>query len=266
VVLFRHHGNFVPQELTHTIQISKTEKIFDTVIQRLGKRIIVPSSGILNILKSEGKWQMNKFEIIPYIYNFNLFPKAEKEKVEAIQKLYPAEFRLLSCSRLIPLKRPLLTIQLAEKLIAKGFNLTLFVMDAGSLEESLKAYVRSKNLEKQIIFLGFKTDFINYFSAIDILVHPSLTEASSSTVKELGLLKKAVIVCEGVGDFDDYIQDNVNGIKVSKSETEGQMLAALEKLMTDSNFRYKLGNNLHDTVVQKFDKSEDIIQLYLREC
>jgi len=40
----------------------------------------------------------------------------------------------------------------------------------------------------------------------------------------------------------------------------------VEKLLTEEKLRQKLGNNLHDTVISNFDKSEKVIQLYLKEC
>jgi glycosyltransferase involved in cell wall biosynthesis len=48
-------------------------------------------------------------------------------------------------------------------------------------------------------------------SAADLIVHPSITEASSSLIKEAGLVNKPVIVCSGVGDFDQYIEHDKNG-------------------------------------------------------
>ena len=53
--------------------------------------------------------------------------------------------------------------------------------------------------------VGFREDFVNYMAAADLLIHPSLTEASNNVVKEMGLLQKGVAVCRHVGDFNDFI-------------------------------------------------------------
>ena len=52
-------------------------------------------------------------------------------------------------------------------------------------------------------------------AACDLMIHPSLSDASNSAIKEMGLLSKAVAVCSEVGDFDEYIVNDVNGFLMS---------------------------------------------------
>jgi len=84
-------------------------------------------------------------------------------------------------------------------------------MDDGTLRPKLEDFINENNLGGHIYMVGFKEDFINYMAASDMLIHPSVTEASNNVVKEMGLMEKAVAVCRNVGDFNDYIEENRNG-------------------------------------------------------
>ena len=111
--------------------------------------------------------------------------------------------------------------------------------------------------------LGFKTNFVDLMAAADVLVHPSLTEASNSAVKEMGMLEKAVIVCEGVGDFNDYIENGVNGFLISTKDTEVHLEKIMREMYSNKHDLKKIGMNLRDTVHAKFDRSEKIFNMYL---
>ena len=151
-----------------------------------------------------------------------------------------------------------------KKLVGEGYDIKMIVLDEGFEKDTLSQYIVDNNLTDDIFMLGFKTDFINYMAASDLLIHPSLTEASNSAVKEMGVLKKAVAVCSSVGDFDDYIVDEYNGFLMSPNDTEKYIEELLRKVYKNKKSLEWMGKNLYNTVIQKFNLSDDIVEEYIK--
>lgn len=261
VFIFRHHFKFV-QGFKGTVELNKTEAFFDKVINLLAKEIIVPSSGVYNGMKEYEKVNMNKVKILPYFYDFSLYGKPNVENVEKIKQRYPAHLRLIMCARLIPLKRHIEVFPMIKKLKEEGLDIKMFVLDEGPEKENLEKYIKDNHLEETIIMLGFRRDFLDYMAASDVLIHPSLTEASNSVVKEMGLMEKAVIVCEKVGDFDDYIVHNENGILIPRDFTQEQLLQIIRDFYQNKEKIALLGKNLRSTVMTKFGYTSENLKVY----
>jgi glycosyltransferase involved in cell wall biosynthesis len=262
-IIFRHHFKFNVFSNDFKLSANRTEVLFDKIINMLAKEIIVPSSGVYNGMIDFEKVNKSKLKILPYIYNFDEYAKPDEQIVSQIKELYPCKLRLLMCSRLIPFKRHYLVFPIINKLVKQGYDIKLMVLDEGPEKENLENYINENELQKHISMLGFRSDFINYMAASDLLIHPSLTEASNSSVKEMGLLKKTVAVCSKVGDFDDYIINEANGFLLNPLDTEIHLEELLVKIYSNNYLLIEMGENLHDTVLNTFNRSPKIINRYL---
>ena len=140
-------------------------------------------------------------------------------------------------ARLIPFKRHALVFPVVRDLVGEGLDVRMFVLDEGPERERLEGFVRAHRLEDRIIMLGFRTDSWTTWP-LDLLIHPSLTEASSSVVKEMALLGKTAIVCQGVGDFDEYLVHGRNAFLVPRS-TDGSEIAAILRRSIPSRIAWK---------------------------
>jgi len=240
-----------------------TEVVFDKVINRLSKVLIVPSLGVYNAILKYERINRSKMRIIPYMYDFKKYNKPDAEKVEELQKKYESRLLLLMCSRLVKFKRHYIVLPIIKKLIAEGLDIKLMILDEGPEEDSIKKYITDNWLSEHVFLLGYRNDFINFMAASDILIHPSLSEASNSTVKEMGLLKKPVAVCSMIGDFDEYIVNGRNGFLLSPNNTEVELEKLLREIYNNKNVLRSLGENLHDTVITKFNRSNEILEKYL---
>lgn len=108
-------------------------------------------------------------------------------------------------------------------------------------------------MENHIFLLGNRSNVLDYLSAADLLLHLSETEASNSVVKEAGLAKKPVIVCERVGDFEDYIVHGQNGFLVNKEEPVSAATAIVTNYCALPAELKEIGLNLQHTVLKQFD-------------
>lgn len=250
-VIYRHH----------LVEDNRTSKLFDRIINRLAKKIVVPSSVIQQKMILEEGVKPAKVHLIPYVYDFSRF-EFSPDRVSTIKKSYQAQLLVLLCGRFVPLKRNHLAIEAVGKLVKEGKDVKLLALDSGPVLEDCVALVKKEGLEKHVFFIGYSPYAMDYIAACDVLVHPSFTEASNNTVKEAALFSKTVIVCEGVGDFSDFILHRQNGYLVKRDEPLPGIVEALEEIY-DEKSPAGLGDNLKQTVLQKFDKSSGTIYKHL---
>ncbi len=261
-VIFRHHCNFI---VSGTTQQNKTEKLFDKIIQMLSKIIIIPSLGVRNEIERYETKNMKKYVILPYIYDFSKYASPNCDKVAAIKKQFDAELILLYSSRFIELKRPFVALNVLKILVDKGLNIKLLILDDGPLRQDMERFIHANNLSSNAFIIGFRRDYIDFFQACDILIHPSLTDASNSTVKEMALFEKCVITCRDTGDFDEYIINNENGFLVSKESTADEMVKIVTELYGNRKKMTDVGVKLKHDVLSKFSNSTKIIEKYIKE-
>jgi glycosyltransferase involved in cell wall biosynthesis len=263
VINFRHHFKFSKGNFGIKLNINRNELMFDKVINLLSKKIVVPSMGVYNGMEQHEKVKISKVSIIPYLYHFSQYKQPILQHVNNIKELYPAKLHVIMVARLIPFKRHLQILPIYKKMIAAGYDIQIFILDEGSEKDKIRKYIDDHHLQKRIHLVGFTTKFLDYMMASDILIHPSLTEASNNVVKEMGLMKKAVAVCKGVGDFDEYIINEKNGFLMNIEDPEKDVEVILNSLYINKNKSITIGEELYKTIQTKFGNStEQVIKLY----
>ena len=262
VIVFRHHFKFSRGKLGVTLKVNKNELLFDQVINLLAKKIIVPSSGVRNGMINFEKANSKKIQIIPYIYDFKQYGKPDLKIVQQLKAQYPCRLRIIMVARLIPFKRHILALEVYKNLIKNGLDIQVLILDEGPERVNIDRFIIKNKLESKIHLIGYTTNFLSYMEACDLLIHPSLTEASNNVVKEIGLLKKAVAVCKNVGDFDEYIIDQKNGFLLDIENTEEDIQKVIEDLYGDKNKLQKVGESLSKTIINKFTDNSFPISLY----
>ncbi|MEL6561538.1 MAG: glycosyltransferase family 4 protein [Bacteroidota bacterium] len=263
VICFRHHFKFFSKSQQKSAVVNKNEKFGDRLINLLARKIVVPSSGVYNGMLNQENVRESKLSIIPYIYDFAQYGKPDTDAVEEIKKATPAKLRLIMVSRLIPLKRHIIVLPLVKELLSENLNLHLYILDEGPEKERIESYIREHGLTEAVTMLGFRTDFLDYMAASDLIIHPSITEASNSAVKEMALLSKSAIVCKKVGDFDDYILHRINGYLCDIDEFAKEAKEIIQELYNDPKHISQLGENLNQTVLEKFSVNEETMDKYL---
>ena len=260
VIIFRHHFDYIlPSEKKSG---STNERIGSEIINKLAKKIVVPCSTVYNGMVQYESVPPSKLSIIPYYYDFSLYSVPEAKEVQKIKEQYSCKLLLLFSSRMVPLKRHSIGLEIVASLIRKNYDIKMLITDEGPEKDKLLTFVSENNLSDHVIFIGYTTKLINYIKACDILVHPSLTDASNSTVKEIGLQEKAVIVCKGVGDFDDYIINGFNGYSVAPESTKDDMEKIIIDLYNDPDQIKHIGQALRKTVLDTFSISRAAINTY----
>jgi len=232
-------------------------------VGKLAKEIVVPSLEVYNGMIKYEKIKAKKIAIIPYIYDFEKYKKPDTDEVRSIRNEYATDLLILTASRMIKMKRHALVLPVFKKLLDEGYSIKVLLLDNGEEKENLQKYVEQNNLGNSIFFLGYRPNITDYLSAADLLVHPSYTEASSSLVKEFGLMKKPVIVCSGVGDFDQYIVNGENGYIVNPPDEAKEFEEHIRFVYHHREESVAAGKRLHERVMELFSPNEKTMGLYL---
>ncbi|MBL7739736.1 MAG: glycosyltransferase family 4 protein [Chitinophagaceae bacterium] len=266
VLPFRHHAEsafYAEYGKQFSMKRNKNEVWFDRIINRLAKRIVIPSSGVWYGMERYERCNMKKVILAPYIYDFSSYARPDKFQVEKLKEKYPATLRLIMVSRMVPTKQHQVVFSIVQKLIAEGLSVRMIVMDDGPLKGELEAFIKKHGLHEHIIMVGFRTDFINFMDAADLLIHPSLTEASNNVVKELALLEKGVAVCKDVGDFNDYIVNERNGFLIDRKNLAASIESIIRKAYADKAGLSKMGAELKKDVLRLFSDNPENRQRFI---
>lgn len=159
--------------------------------------------------------------------------RANKDTVDALRKKYSIEegdFVVGIMARIEEVKGHIYLIEAAEKMIKNGKNIKVLIIGTGALEESLKAKVKEKGLEKNIIFTGFVKNVNEILSILDVQANASFgTEATSLSLLE-GMSLGIPAVVSNYGGNPGVITDGENGY-IFKLKDSDDMARCLEKLM-----------------------------------
>ena len=245
-ILCRHHSDCA------YLDNNRREKFFDKVINTLGREFIVPSQKVYDQMVHTERVRGKKIYLIRYAYDFGSYPQPEERAVHAIRAAYPASLLLVKIARLIPEKRHVVLFGVMKQLVARGLDVKLLVLSDGPLRSELSQSIAENQLQKHIFMLGYKTDVMNYIQAADLVVHVSESEASSNLAKEVGLLEKPLVLCNDVGDFSEYLSNDVHVKFVNKQDPARELEDLLTRFYHDRSIMHSLGVNLRKVVLERF--------------
>lgn len=174
----------------------------------------------------------------------------------------------LSCwigmlSELHPTKRIDDAIRAFAYIVPRHPNTGLFIISEGEERKKLENLVRDLHLGGSVVLLGFIQDAPQYFSAFDMFVHASQSEALSLAVLEAGCASLPV-VATSVGGIPEIIPNDNYGLLVRPRDPK-ELAAAIESIMRDPRRAAELGENLHTRVRHSFSKRKmvsDTLALY----
>lgn len=244
LITFRHHD------------FSRNQNSFygDKLINIFSPLQVVPARSIARHMFACENVTPGRIQILKYSYDFDEYGNPFPEAAANIKTKYGSPLVSL-VSRMVPEKRHDLIIDAISYLHSRGVDVRCIFLDKGGEESDLKAKVQALGLEERIYFVGFVKNVTDYVYASDILVHPSVAEASCSVVKEAGRLSVPVIACSEVGDFDEYLVDGHNSLLLTVECGAIEWANKIEALLKNPSLRCHLGKNLSHSVFAEFSDS-----------
>jgi glycosyltransferase involved in cell wall biosynthesis len=234
--------------------------LFYRLTYRLARKIIVVSGRAAQYMEKVENVPRSKIIKINLAYDFSLYAMPNPDKVLEIRRDVGSKLVLLTVCRLTKYKRADLSIKLLKTLVHVGMDVKLILLGSGEEEVNLKKLAEAEGVMDKMVMPGYVANVIDYLAASDFLIHPSVLESSCVIVKEAGITDKPVIVCNGVGDFDEYLVHDVNGFITAKDNFVSEAMEIIK-----SNYLNKLkleliGRNLHQRVLELFSVDKIIHQ------
>jgi len=230
----------------------KKAKWLNKIVNYLTPVKVAPSSVVKNFMIFKEGVPPKQIVRVNYGYNFDQYEKPDPAEVSKIKKAYPAQLLILSIARLVAAKRHREMFEVVSQLKKDGIDCKLVCLGSGPMEKEIQQLIFDMGLDKSVFLEGNRDNIFDYIEAADVFLHLSSTEASNSAVKEAALCKKTVIVCKGVGDFEDYIQQWKNGFLVHKENPVPEAYAILKKIYTKELDKQEIGSQFFETVTSIF--------------
>jgi glycosyltransferase involved in cell wall biosynthesis len=174
---------------------------------RFAYHVIVVSARAKEYMIREEGVPAEKITHINLAYDFDEYTEPAAGEVERVAARMPGKVRLLTVGRLTKYKRPEAALFTLKELRTRGVDAGLTILGRGEEEANLKGLAGELGIEKHVLFDGYVERVVPYMKAANFLVHASELESSCVVVKEAALAGLPVIVCSGIGDFDEYLEN-----------------------------------------------------------
>jgi glycosyltransferase involved in cell wall biosynthesis len=250
----------VPVIITEEIGIpshSKLARFIFNIIYKLSDFVVGESQIVIDNLKNNYTIRENKLKVLS---NFALF----KNSQETIFTTKSAAFRIVSVSRLEPVKNIEGIIKVVEKLNQQKYVVKYSIVGEGSATEALKELVKKLNLENEVEFVGFQKETEKYYLNSDVYILNSFSEGFSNSLLEAMYLKKMCITTN-VGAASEMIQNDTNGWIIPVNDENELYKKIKTAIELNSETRKNIENNAKKTVVENFSLQNHIdklMQLY----
>jgi glycosyltransferase involved in cell wall biosynthesis len=250
----------VPVIIAEEIGIPNHSKLAKTVfnlIYKLSDFVVGESHSVVENLKINYQIKQNKLQVIP---NFTLFATDEK----AFSTNKNDVFRIVSVSRLEPVKNIEGIIKVMKKLQQQKFTFKYTIVGEGSSSQVLKELVKELNLENEVEFVGYQKDTEKYYLDSDVYILNSFSEGFSNSLLEAMYLKKMCITTN-VGAASEIIKNDINGWIIPVNDENELYQKIITCIKLNSEDRKNIGNNAKKTVVENYSLQnhvDKLLQLY----
>ncbi len=138
---------------------------------------------------------------------------------------------IIDVAMLIPRKRPMDVISAIEILNRKGYDIALYLLGNGELEEELKNYIADKGISN-VFFTGRipQNRVAEYLAASDIFLIASENDASPKALNEAMNFELPIVVSDAVETLDQLLKPGINGYSFSVGNV-GEMANCIESII-----------------------------------
>lgn len=156
-----------------------------------------------------------------------------------------------------------LLISAVERLIESGLDIELAIIGEGDQREQLESQIAASAHADRFHLLGYRSDTIALYEAMDLYVLSSLREGLPNVVLE-AMAMEVPVVATRIAGVPKLIQDRENGLLVSSGSVE-ELEQAMREMMSNDVLRAELTKNARQTIETEFSFSvrmEKIRKIY----
>jgi len=242
--------------------------------------IVVSKQQSIEIGKTFRVGRPGQIKVIPLGLDLDVFTDHAKRRARFRHELCIPDDAILVgiVGRLTEIKNHKMFLNVAARLKAidpacrRQGAVRFIIIGEGSLRESLEAQRQSLGLDKDVIFVGGRSDPEYFYPALDVVALTSRNEGTPLTLIE-AMANERPVVATSVGGVVDLLGDVIedgpyqvcwHGISVPADDEES-FVAALSRIIRDRSLRQELGTRGLEFVEVNYSRErllEDIKGLY----
>lgn len=212
----------------------------DRALSRVwARRLVAVSSSIATFLRD--KFVVDRIICIHNGVDLERLRIIEEKgrEIKSFLKIEANETVVGTVGRLSSVKAQDRLLRAAQQLILAGYKVRVLLVGEGPMEQSLKALTKHLALDRVVVFTGHQEQVIDYLSAMDVFVLPSLSEGIPMALLEALALERPVVATR-VGGIPEVIEDGVNGLLVDPGDTS-LLARSIRELIEDRSRAIGLG-------------------------
>ncbi len=141
-------------------------------------------------------------------------------------------------------------LEASKYLLKDNKKIMFLIAGSGTLEDSMKTYIKENHLQDNVKMLGFISDINSFYNVLDINVLTSYSESFPYALLEGARLKKAT-VATSVGGIPEMIKDNETGFLV-KPHNSKELAKKINILLKDKNLMSSFGESFYKYAYDHF--------------
>lgn len=204
------------------------------------RKIICVSDAIANMVKPEIR---NQSKVITIHSSSGLVPLPPTERKSVKKELNLPENAVLigNVSALADHKDYPVFLQTAAQLLKNRDNLHFIIAGEGPLEQHLKSMCAALGLEKNVHFLGFRSDIANILPQLDLFLFTSKTEGLGTTLID-ALRCEVPVVATNAGGVGEIILNEKTGLLCPVGDINS-LATSVEKILNNDALQQSLKTN-----------------------
>ena len=252
VILTRHH--------TQEIEMIGTplHAWCDRLLTRSADSVVVLSHAVKTHMVSREGAPPDKIEVIYQGFDFDRLGATDEDRRRVRAELGLDGSFVIGCvARFFRTKGHQYLLAAARQLVRDIPNLKVLLLGGGD-RSAIEAMVAENGLGDRVIFAGYRNDVPACMRAMDVVVHPSLTEAFCQTVVE-ALAAGASLVATDVAAASEVVTDGVTGLLVPPADPAA-IAAAVVWLRRDPAGARRMADEGRQSVIERFTVNRMVAQ------
>jgi glycosyltransferase involved in cell wall biosynthesis len=219
---------------------------------REAMRVVVLSNAVKEFMISADHIDGRKIQVIYQGFDFERFA-AENEAGQRVREEFgftQNDFVIGCIANFFPTKGHRFLLQSVKSLLGAIPNLKLFFVGSGGDKKDLERQIQELGLAERVVFSGFRKDVPACMNAMDLVVHPSLSEAFCQVLIESMSVGKPLISTD-VGGAKEVITNGETGILVPPEDAEA-IAKAIKEVYFNQEFCQKMALAGQKSVRERF--------------
>jgi len=191
----------------------------------LSDRVIAHCRSMSESLTREEGVPQEKIGVIPLPFDFRRWGSSPQRR-NPVKARYQLSNKIVfgTLARLYWVKDQATLLKAFRPIARRWPAAVLLIAGTGPDREHLVRLAEDLGISSRVVFAGYCEDIVDVMAALDVLIHPAISESFGQTVVEAFALSKPVISTRA-GISPEIIADGINGLLVDASNVEAMTLA-----------------------------------------